>query len=191
MVIILIIGLFIFVNGIIFFTVFKNPNKKIKNIVYDCGIVCGFPANNDGTPSKIMQSRIDAGIWLYKNNKIKKLILSGGAVKNEFVEAQVMKDYALNLGVKSKDIIVETKSRSTYHNLMYCKDIVIENNFKDCLVITNSWHLRKADHYARKFKLNYSMYQAKKPQEYSMFKVLMLHLYTNGIMYKNFFKGLS
>ena len=75
MVIILIIGLFIIVNGIIFFTVFKNPNKKIKNIVYDCGIVCGFPANNDGTPSKIMQSRIDAGIWLYKNNKIKKLIL--------------------------------------------------------------------------------------------------------------------
>lgn len=187
----LIIGLFVSVNALVFFTVFKNPNKKLKNTGYDCGIVCGYPANDDGTPSKIMKSRVNTGIWLYKTDKIKKLILSGGAVKNEFIEAQVMKDYALSLGVKNEDIIVESNSRSTYHNLMYCRNIVSENNFKDCLVITNSWHLRKADHYARKFNLNYNMYQAKKPEEYSIFKVLILHLYTNGVMYKNFFKGLS
>lgn len=186
----LIIIIFILINLMIFFSFFKNPKQKIADKSYDCGIVCGYPANDDGSPSKIMASRVEAGVYLYQQGKIKKLILSGGAVKNQYVEAKVMQEYAVTLGVLLEDTIVEAKSRSTYHNLMYCKEIVAEMGFKDCLVITNSWHLRKADHYARKFKYHYVMYKAKKPADYSLIKVICLHIYTNLNMYINLFKGL-
>lgn len=173
----------------IFFLVFKNPRKKQHYRKYDCAIICGYPANNDGYPSKIMKSRVLAGVSLYKQGKVKKLIMSGGAVKNEFIEAKVMSDYALYLGVKAKDIIVESQSRSTYHNLMYCHELMQVNQLRNALVVTNSWHLRKADHYARKFKLDYAMVSAKPPKSYFKLKVLFLHLYTNLVMYHNLFKG--
>ncbi len=188
MIILLIIVIILLINLVIFLSVFKNPQTKIKDIVYDWGVVCGYPASDDGSPSLIMKSRIEAGVKLYQAGKIKKILVSGGAVKNQYVEAKVMKAYAIKLGVKKEDIIVEDKSVSTYHNLMYCSKIVKDDQ---CLVITNSWHLRKADHYARKFKLNYAMYKAKAPQSFSILKIIGLHIDCNLIMYRNFFKGLS
>lgn len=180
---------FILLNLVIFFSVFKAPRKKQKQEIYDCAIICGYPANNDGSPSLIMKSRVEAGVELYQQGKIKYLILSGGAVQNEFIEAKVMADYAISLGIDSSKIIMESQSRSTYHNLMYCTKILKEHNFKQCIVVTNSWHLRKADHYARKFKLSYVMVSCKAPETFSLSKILKLHLQTNLLMYYNLFKG--
>ena len=41
----------------------------------------GYPANIDGEPSTIMKSRVEMGVTLYKKDKIKFLILSGGQLK--------------------------------------------------------------------------------------------------------------
>ncbi|MFQ7174547.1 MAG: YdcF family protein [Thomasclavelia ramosa] len=126
-----------------------------------------------------MKSRVEMGVTLYKKDKIKFLILSGGAVKNEYQEAKIMASYAISLGVKKEDILIEGQSRSTYHNLMYSRDIMQINGLKNALVVTNSWHLRKADHYARKFKLDYAMVSASAPKSYCWIKVVVLHLGTN------------
>lgn len=176
-------------NIVAFLLVFKNPNKKQRYKKYDCAIVCGYPANRDGYPSKVMKSRIQKGVLLYKQGKVKKLILTGGAVKNEFVEAEVMKEYAKYLGVKDKDIIIEKQARSTYHNMMYCRDLMQVHHLSNALVVTNSWHLRKADHYARKFKLDYAMVESDAPESYCKLWVWYLHLHTNLTMYHNLFKG--
>ena len=130
-----IVGWFGLINLVVFITVFKRPKKKYEYVKYDCAIVCGYPANNDGKPSKIM------------------------------------------------------KSLCTYHNLMYTKKIMDTYNLKNCLVITNSWHLRKADHYARKFKLDHAMVSAQAPKSYSCLKIIILHISTNFKMYCNLFKG--
>lgn len=49
--------------------------------------------------------------------------------------------------------------------------------------------LRKANHYARKNKLNYAMVVADNPSEFNKLKILYLYLKTNLIMYINLFKG--
>ena len=178
-------------NLIIFFSVFKNPRKKQRELSYDCGLVCGYPANGDGSPSLIMKSRVEMGIELYQKGKIKKLLFSGGAVQNKYVEAKVMAKYAINHGVDAKDIIIEGKSRSTYHNLKNCQEVLMKHEIKTCLIITNTWHLRKADHYARKFNYHYAMVAALPPRSFSRFKIIYLHIKTNLVMYRNLFKGLS
>lgn len=60
----------------------------------DCAIVCGYPANEDGTISNILKSRIDKAIELYQNHEIKYIIVSGGSIHNQYNEALTMKDYA-------------------------------------------------------------------------------------------------
>lgn len=183
------IGWFGVINLIIFITVFKKPQKKFKHLIYDCAIVCGYPANDNGKPSKIMKSRVEKAVELYRKGKIKTIIFSGANVKNRYKEVDVMEEYALKLGISQDVIYKENKAECTYHNIMYAKEIMKEHGFKNCLVITNSWHLRKADHYARKFKLDYAMVSARAPRTYSCLKIIMLHISTNFKMYYNLFKG--
>lgn len=180
---------FSFVNLGLFLLMFKKPLKKQKQLEYDCAIVCGYPANNDGSPSSIMKSRVEKAVELYKQGKVKCIILSGGSVQNRYEEAEVMEKYAFKLGLDKNVIIKESKAKCTYHNLMYANEIMNEKHLNSCLVITNSWHLRKADHYARKFKLNYAMVVACRPKGYGILRVICLHISTNLIMYRNMFKG--
>lgn len=183
------IGWFGVINLIVFIIVFKYPQKKYRYTKYDCAIVCGYPADNDGKPSKVMKSRVDKAVELYKKGEIKFIIFSGGSVKNRYKEADIMEKYALELGIKQDIIFKEDKAMCTYHNLMYAREIMDKNAFENCIVITNSWHLRKADHYARKFKLDYAMVSAQAPKSYNFFKIIMLHISTNFKMYYNLFKG--
>ncbi len=177
------------VNILLFCVMFPKPKKKAERMEYDCAIICGYFANEDGTPSEYMKTRVEEGMRLWKEKKVKCLILSGGAVQNEFVEAEVMKQYAISLGIPECVIFEEKKAVSTYHNMLYAKDIMEQEGFYNCAVVTNGWHLRKANHYAKKFKLDYVMREAKNPKDEMKIKTIWQCVYTNVHMYGKMFQG--
>ena len=156
---------------------------------YDCAVVCGYPANEDGEPSDILKTRVDKGIELIKSGRVKYLIFSGAAVANEFTEAEVMKKYAVSQGVSSDVIIKEEQAVSTYHNMMYVKEIMENKGFKNCVVVTNGWHLRKARHYSRKFDLDFVMEKASNPENESIFTTLWRYISVNLHMFYMRLKG--
>ena len=45
----------------------------------DCVIVCGYPANEDGSISYILKSRIDKAIELYQKKKVSTMLVIGGS----------------------------------------------------------------------------------------------------------------
>ncbi len=55
--------------------------------------------------------------------------------------------------------------------------------------MTSGWHLRKADHYARRAGLAYVMVRAKEPEGQSLKETLSLYWETNLHMYLNLWKG--
>ena len=174
-------------NGILSAVNEAHPVKKS----YDCAIVCGCPAKENGEISDYLRTRVEKGVALYRAGAAKKLIFSGAAVKNSYAEAGVMKEYALSLGVLEDDIFWEPLAVSTYHNILYSRKIMEEQGFKDAVVVTNSWHLRKADHYAKKFGLDYCMCAADEPAGKSPLKTFWYMFATNIHMYYNYFRGLS
>lgn len=176
-------------NVMVFRTVFPKPLKKWTKESYDCALVCGYPAKQDGTGTDILKSRVLKAVELWQQNKVKYFVFSGANVKNEYVEAEVMKEYAKTLGVPEEIIFTEKKARSTYHNMMYAKEVMKEQHMKDCVVVTSAWHLRKANHYAQKFGLDYVMCPAKEPEEGKL-SVLWKYLSTAVQMHWNFYRGL-
>ena len=56
-------------------------------------------------PSHALEDRILSAVELYKNNKVKKIIMSGDNSIKEYNEPIVMKNYAVDLGVNPDDII--------------------------------------------------------------------------------------
>lgn len=183
------VAAFCLVHFTIFSLEFCWPQTRWKRRVYDCAVVCGYPAEADGSPSRILKTRVERAAELWKTGRVRFLILSGGAVGNEFVEAEVMKAYAKELGVDPDVIRVESQAVSTYHNLKYASEIMKKEGWQDCAVVTNRWHLRKADHYARKFGLEHVMCPAADGE--SRRKAVWRWICTNVHMYVNYYRGYS
>lgn len=85
---------------------------------YDAVIVPGvpfIPPQWDPT----MQMRVLWAVHLYKRGITKKLIMSGSSVYSPYVEAKIMKLYAIQLGVPEQDIIVEDRALHSTENVWY------------------------------------------------------------------------
>jgi uncharacterized SAM-binding protein YcdF (DUF218 family) len=85
---------------------------------YDAVIVPGvpfIPPQWDPT----MQMRVLWAVHLYKRGITKKIIMSGSSVYSPYVEAKIMKLYAIKLGVPEQDIIVEDRALHSTENVWY------------------------------------------------------------------------
>lgn len=122
----------------------SNYSKKNETQKADVGIVLGAGIWND-EPSPVFKERIDHSIALYKDGYIKKIIFIGGkADGKKFSESCVAKKYAERLGVNSKDIFIEEKSKITQENLKFAREIMIENNLTEALLISDPLHMKRA-----------------------------------------------
>lgn len=156
---------------------------------YDCIVVCGYPADETGKPSSILKTRIDKAIELWEKGAAGYLVFSGAAVANQFTEAEVMKKYAIENGIPADVILEEKKAVSTYHNMMYVREIMEEKQLKNCIVVTNGWHMHKAVHYARKFQLDFVAAKASNPENESVFMTMWRYISVNAHMFYMRLKG--
>ncbi len=173
----------------LFCVMFRAPKKHWEQDSYDCAIVCGCRVKEDGTPSDTLKARVDKAVELWKEKKVKYLIMSGAAVHSDFVEAEAMKRYAMECGVPGEYILEEKQAVSTYHNLQYSCQMMRNCNFQDCVVVTSGWHLRKADHYTRQKRVPYVMAAAENPGKQKTLEILWLYVRTNVHMYLNMWRG--
>ena len=63
----LILG-FLGVNLLIFKILFPGPKKRWEQDTYDCAVVCGYHAEEGGSPSRVMKCRVEkaAELWSKK-----------------------------------------------------------------------------------------------------------------------------
>ncbi|WP_199624212.1 YdcF family protein [Paenibacillus alkalitolerans] len=84
---------------------------------------------------------------LYKQGIAPRLILSDGT-RMSWRTMAVDEMYALAAvsGVPEEDILQEKKSRSTYENALYTKEMMLEQGFDSAVVVTADWHARRSKH---------------------------------------------
>ena len=111
-------------NVLLFGVMFRRPKVHWDQEKYDCAVVCGCRVENDGQPSEVLKTRVEKAAELWKEGRIRYLIMSGAGVYNDYVEAEAMKRYAMELGVPQENILEERRAVSTYHNLLYSGRIV-------------------------------------------------------------------
>lgn len=131
-----------------------NYSKKDETQKADVGIVLGAGIWND-EPSPVFRERINHSIALYKDGYIKKIIFTGGKADGKrFSESYVARKYAEKLGVNSKDIFIEEKSKITQENLKFASVIMIENNLTEALLISDPLHMKRAVLIAKDFNIS-------------------------------------
>lgn len=110
----------------------------------DAAIVLGA-AVWDGQPSPVFEERLNHAIWIYENEYVDKLILTGGKAEDtDRAESQVAKDYAIKNQVQKDDILIETKSSITEENFKYAQEIAAEHELESFIVVSDPLHMRRA-----------------------------------------------
>ena len=126
----------------------KEANyTKLSNI--DCVIVLGAGIWNN-EPSPMLEDRLLEGINLYKNHVSNKIIMSGDHGRAEYDEVNIMKNYAIERGVKSEDIFMDHAGFSTYESIYRAKEIF---KAKRIVIVTQKYHLYRALYIAKQLDL--------------------------------------
>lgn len=120
----------------------------------DAAIVLGTAVWKD-QPSPVFEERIKHGIWLYKNNYVKKLVFTGGIGKGkQYAESAVGKAYALAHGVPDSVIFTEDQSTLTQENLLYATPIIQQQHFSSVLIVSDPIHMKRAMRMTQDYPLN-------------------------------------
>ena len=107
----------------------------------DVIVVLGASVFADGTPSGILQDRLDDGIALYFAGVAPKIIMSGDNGTASYNEVKAMKQYAIAQGVPSQDIFCDHAGFSTYESMYRAKYVF---GCERIVVATQTYHLYRA-----------------------------------------------
>jgi len=104
-------------------------------------IVFGAGLWQDGSPTPVLQDRIQAAADLYSQNKIEKMLMSGDNRFVDYDEPTAMKNYALEQGVPEEAIVLDYAGRRTYDTCYRAKEIFGLNS---AILVTQEFHLSRA-----------------------------------------------
>lgn len=107
----------------------------------DAIIVLGASVYSDGTPSGILQDRLDDGIALYFAGAAPKIIMSGDNGTESYNECWAMKQYAISQGVPSEDVFCDHAGFSTYETMYRARHVFGADRV---VIATQTYHLYRA-----------------------------------------------
>jgi uncharacterized SAM-binding protein YcdF (DUF218 family) len=108
---------------------------------FDAIIVLGSPTDSDGDPTPEQLARVTEGVHEYERGVAPRLILTGGAAHNQFVEAQVMARVAEAQGVPLSAIFVEPEAKDTIQNACNSVRIMRAHGWHSAEVVSAASHL--------------------------------------------------
>jgi len=107
------------------------------------------PEHSDDTLARVVTA-----VRLRKRLRVP-VIVSGGAVFPwRKAEAPVVRRFLMDLGVSGDKILVDDKSRDTLENALDVKEICEKHQFRDPILVTSAYHMKRALLSFREFNMD-------------------------------------
>ena len=120
------------------------PKENTAQDQFDVLIVLGYPADADGNPSPTELARVSEAVREYERGVAPRIIMTGGAAHNRFVEAQVMAHVAEAQGIPADMIVEDPEAHNTIENACDSFRIMRSRGWQSAEVISSSSHLPRA-----------------------------------------------
>jgi uncharacterized SAM-binding protein YcdF (DUF218 family) len=120
------------------------PKSNTSLNRFDAIIVLGYPADRDGNPTPEQLARVTEAVHEYERGVAPRLIVTGAAVRNGFVEARVMARTAQAQGIPASAIFVEPTARDTIQNACFASRIMKAHGWRSAEVVSSAYHLPRA-----------------------------------------------
>jgi uncharacterized SAM-binding protein YcdF (DUF218 family) len=120
------------------------PTSNTSLSRFDAIIVLGSPADSDGDPTPTQLARVTEAVREYQRGVAPRLILTGAAAHNRFVEAEVMARSAEAQGIPASAIIIEPQAQDTIQNACYSARIMKAHGWRSAEVVSSHSHVERA-----------------------------------------------
>jgi uncharacterized SAM-binding protein YcdF (DUF218 family) len=118
----------------------SNTNRES----FDAIVVLGTPADSDGNPTPELLDRVTEAVHEYQRGVAPRLIVTGAAAHNRFVEADVMSRVAEAQGVPASQIFEESQARDTIQNACYSSRLMTVHGWHSAEIVSSAPHLPRA-----------------------------------------------
>jgi uncharacterized SAM-binding protein YcdF (DUF218 family) len=109
----------------------------------DAVVVLGA-AQYDGTPSPLLESRLQHALDLYSSGRVTFIAVTGGKKPGDrFTEAAASRRWLTDRGVPTEVIIREDEGRSTWESMSNVAAILSSRDIQTVLVSTDRWHMQR------------------------------------------------
>ena len=132
----------------------------------DAVMVLGALVYGNGTPSPVLQDRLDYAYEIYAAGKAKKILVSGDHGTKEYDEVNTMKQYLLNKGVDEDDIFMDHAGFDTYDSMYRAKHVF---GVETLIISTQQFHIDRAVYCARQLGIDAYGFPSPDKPEYGMF----------------------
>ena len=120
------------------------PSSNTHLIRFDAIIVLGTPADSDGNPRPNQLARVTEAVREYQRGVAPRLILTGGAAHNRFIEARVMARTAEADGIPASAILLEPQAMDTIQNACFADRIMKAHGWRSAEIVATAEHLPRA-----------------------------------------------
>lgn len=149
-------------NHLIYNTLAEVPEKEIA-------LVLGTSKRNvNGESNSFFDNRMEAAAALYKNGKVKGLLLSGDHSTRYYNEPSDMKKALILKGVPESAISIDTAGVRTYESVYRCREVF---NHNDIVIITQEFHAFRALYISQYYKMDAIAFSAQEVPVYLSTKV--------------------
>lgn len=107
----------------------------------DIAVVLGNEVLAGGEPSERLAARVDCALALYRSQKVKRIMVSGGTGANGFDEASVMAARLVKSGVPASDIIIDSAGINTMATAVNTAAMMQKENLSGAVIVTQYFHI--------------------------------------------------
>ena len=144
------------------------PQSNTAQQNFDVILVLGTPSQEDGSPSPEQRSRALEGVREWRRGVAPRIIFSGSAAHNQWVEADTMAKLAEQQGVPTADVIEERQAMDTIQNVYYSVAIMRTHQWHSADVVSSWSHLPRAALILAHFPILWRTHAAPWPPEFGI-----------------------
>jgi hypothetical protein len=104
---------------------------------HDVIILLGCPNEDSGAPAACQTARVDIAMSLYQAGLASAFITTGGAVQNQWVEAETLRDLLVAEGISPAAIFMDPLAEHTDENIYYATKIMEAQAWESALVVSD------------------------------------------------------
>lgn len=107
----------------------------------DIAIVFGAGLTHSGRATVVLADRVLTAVELYQTGKVSRILLSGWNSEEGYDEPAAMADLAIEMGVPSRDLILDGQGTRTFDSCVRAAHI---HGVENALLVTQRYHLPRA-----------------------------------------------
>jgi SanA protein len=128
---------------------FRSEYRSIFPEGYSTAMVLGAGIHNN-KPSWVLRERLDTALAMYRQSKIKTILVSGSNQSPSYNEPAVMKKYLIDEGVPSENIVEDFGGRRSIDSCWRAKNVF---KLEKVVLISQYFHLPRSNFLCKKFGL--------------------------------------